>query len=86
MILFLPKIYTKSKKDSEDQQSIQSSATPVPGYQMGKKQNITINITNKSQEVSPFPSGDHKIAMKRRDNMTNTRHKKHKGSTKEVPP
>ena len=23
----------------------------------------TINITNKSQEVSPFPSGDHKAAM-----------------------
>ena len=26
---------------------------------------ITINITNKSQEVSPFPSGDHKAAMNR---------------------
>ena len=24
---------------------------------------ITINITNKSQEVSPFPSGDHTAAM-----------------------
>ena len=23
----------------------------------------TINITNKSQEVSPFPAGDHKAAM-----------------------
>ena len=27
---------------------------------------ITINITNKIQEVSPFPSGDHKTAMNRR--------------------
>ena len=35
---------------------------------------ITINITNKSQEVSPFPSGDHKAAMNRRESMTNTRH------------
>ena len=35
----------------------------------------TINITNKSQEVSPFPAGDHKAAMKRRKSMTFTRHK-----------
>ena len=33
---------------------------------------ITINITNKSQEVSPFPSGDHKAAMNRRQSMANT--------------
>ena len=26
----------KSKKDSNDQESIQSSTKPVPGYQMGK--------------------------------------------------
>ena len=25
----------------------------------------TINIINKSQEVSPFPAGDHKAAMNR---------------------
>ena len=36
---------------------------------------ITINITNMSQEVSPFLSGDHKVAMNRRESMTNTRHK-----------
>ena len=29
----------------------------------------TINITNKSQEVSPFPAGDHKAAMNRRKSM-----------------
>ena len=29
----------QSKKDSKDQELIQSSTTPVPGYQMGKKQN-----------------------------------------------
>ena len=36
---------------------------------------ITINITNKTQEVSPFPSGDHKAAMNKPESMTNTRHK-----------
>ena len=38
----------------------------------------TINITNKSQEGSPFPAGDQKAAMSRRESMRNTRHKKHK--------
>ena len=28
----------------------------------------------KSQEVSPFPSGDHKAAMNRHESMRNTRH------------
>ena len=36
---------------------------------------ITINITNKSQEVNPFPSGDHKAARNRPESMENTRHK-----------
>ena len=43
----------------------------------------TINI-NKSQEVSPFPAGDRKAAMNRRDCMRNTRQKTqmiHKRST-----
>ena len=40
-----------------------------------KSNKITINTTNKSQEVSPFPSGDHKAEMNRRESMTNTRHK-----------
>ena len=34
----------------------------------------TKNITYKSQEVSPFPAGDHKAAMNRRVSMANTRH------------
>ena len=28
-----------------------------------------------SQEVSPFPAGDHKAAMNRRENMTYMKHK-----------
>ena len=35
----------------------------------------TINITNKSQEVIPFPAGDHKAEMNRRKSMRNTRRK-----------
>ena len=38
----------------------------------------TTNVTNKSQEVSPFPAGDHKAAMDRRKSMRNTRRKKYK--------
>ena len=64
----------QSKKDGKDQEMIQSSTTPDPGYHMGKKQN-TINITNKGQEVSPFPAGDHKAAMNRRESIRNTRYK-----------
>ena len=43
------------------------------------------NITHKSQEVSPFPAGDHKAAMNRQDSMTGTKHKYQIGSTKEAP-
>ena len=31
-----------------------------------------LNITNKSPEVSPYPAGDHKAAMNRRESMKNT--------------
>ena len=35
----------------------------------------TININNKSQEVSPFPAGEHNASMNRRESMRNIRHK-----------
>ena len=50
------------------------STAPDPGYHTERNKN-TINITNKSQEVSPFLAGDHKAAMNRRESMTNTRQK-----------
>ena len=37
--------------------------------------NTHFNTTNESLEVSPFPLGDHKTAMNRREIMTNTRQK-----------
>ena len=45
----------------------------------------TINSTNKSQEVSPFPAGEHKAAMNRHENMRNTRHK-NTNDPQKVPP
>ena len=46
----------------------------LPRIQHGEVPKIRININNKSQEVSPFPAGDHKAAMNRRKSMRNTRH------------
>ena len=42
-----------SKKEGNDQESLQSSTTADPGYHW-ESDNEQINITNESQEVSPF--------------------------------
>ena len=44
----------QSKKEGKDQESIQSSTIPDPEYQW-EVTNSQLDITNKSQEVSPFP-------------------------------
>ena len=62
-----------SKKGGKDQESIQSSTTPDPGYQW-ESDKLTVDTTNESQEVSPFPAGDHKAQINRRAQ----RHSKHK--------
>ena len=54
----------------------------------GKVTNSQLDTTNESQEVSPFPAGDHKAHIHRRT-QRHSKHKteqKHKRSTKEVPP
>ena len=54
----------------------------------GKVTNSQLDTTNESQEVSPFPAGDHKAHRNRRA-QRHSKHKteqKHKRSTKEVPP
>ena len=54
----------------------------------GKVTNSQIDTTNESQEVSPFPAGDHKAHINRRA-QRHSKHKteqKYKRSTKEVPP
>ena len=53
----------------------------------GKVTNSQLDTTNESQEVSPFPAGDHKAHINRRTKAKQTQHrKKHKISTTEVPP
>ena len=54
----------------------------------GKVTNSHLDATNESQEVSPFPEGDHKAQINRRA-QRHSKHKteqKHKISTKEGPP
>ena len=53
----------------------------------GKVTNSQLDTTNESQEVSPFPAGDHTAHINRRaQRHRNLRQKKHKRSTKEIPP
>ena len=63
----------KSNKEGKDQESIQSSTTPDPGYQWKSNTSSQLEITNESQEVSPFPAGDHNATINRRAQ----KHKKH---------
>ena len=66
-------ILTQSKKGCKDQESIQSSTTPDPGYQW-ESDKLTEDTTNESQEVSPFPAGDHEAHINRHaQNIANTR-------------
>ena len=68
--------YKKSKSGCKDQESIQLSTTPDPGYQW-ESDKLTVDTTNESQEVSPFPAGDHKAHINRRaQNIANTRQNK----------
>ena len=65
-----------SKLGCKDQESIQSSTTPDPGYQR-ESDKLTEDTTNESQEVSPFPAGDHEAHINRRaQNIANTRQNK----------
>ena len=51
-----------------------------------KVTNLQLDTTNESQEVSPFPAGDHKVHINRRA-QRHSKHKTektHKRSTKEV--
>ena len=55
------------KEEGKDQESIQSSTTPDPGHHMGKRKNAGKHHIQESQEVSPFPTGDHNVAGNRHD-------------------
>ena len=46
---------TKSKKEGKDQESIQSSTTPCPGYQW-ESDNFTIRHHKRGPRGQPFPN------------------------------
>ena len=53
----------------------------------GKVTNTQLDTTNESQEASPFPAGDNKAHTNRcAQRLSKHKTKKHKRSTKEVPP
>ena len=52
----------ESTKGCKDQESIQSSTKPDPGYQW-ESDKVTVRHTDESQELSPFPAGNHKAQI-----------------------
>ena len=62
-----------SKKEGKDQESIQSSTTPDPGYQL-ESDIHTIRHNKREPRVSPYPAGDHKASI----NRCARKHNKHK--------
>ena len=50
----LPKGFHESKKEGKDQESLQSSTTPYPGYQW-KSKNFTIRHHKREPRGQPFP-------------------------------
>ena len=70
------KLEVSKVANCKDQESIQSSTTPDPEYQW-ESDKLTEDTTNESQEVSPFPAGDHEAHINRRaQNIANTRQNK----------
>ena len=55
------KLY-KSRKGGKDQESIQSSTTPDPGYHTSESDKNTIRHHKREpMGVIPFPAGDHRL-------------------------
>ena len=73
-LIVLPMFLCKVRKMTKVMK--RSNKAPHPTEDTTRESNKnTINITNKSQEVNPFPAGDHKAVNNRRESMRNTRHK-----------
>ena len=54
-MILLNSVYYKSKKRCKDQESIQSSTTPDPGYQW-ESDKLTVRHHNQEPRGQPFPS------------------------------
>ena len=63
----------KSKKGGKDQESIQSSTTPDPGYQWESDQ-LTVRHHKREPNSQPFPADDFKAHI----NSRAQRHSEHK--------
>ena len=63
----------KSKKEGKDQETIQSSTRPDPGYQW-ESTKLTFRHHKREPRGQPLPAGDHKASMNRRAR----KHNKHK--------
>ena len=71
LVIFLKKVIRLQRSGIDT-----INATPDPGYQW-ESDKLTEDTTNESQEVSPFPAGDHKAHINRRaQNIANTRQNK----------
>ena len=69
--------YFQGKYGCKDQESIQSIIPHLTQDTNGKGTNSYLDTTNESQEVGPFPAGDHKAQINRRtqrhkDNLQNS--------------
>ena len=56
---------TQSKEEVKDKESIQSNTTLTENSIWENNKNTRKHHTQESQEVSPFPAGDHKTARNR---------------------
>ena len=74
-----------SKKDGKAQERYNQVPQLTQDTRWESNKN-TIIITKKSQAVSPFPAGDHKAAMNRRESMKNTGHKNTNDQQQKLPP
>ena len=79
----LPNIFAnQNRQEGKDQELIQSSTAPFPGYHMGKLHIHKKNIAYRRAKKSAFQAGDYKATLHRQENIANT----NTISTKEVPP
>ena len=85
--LVFPALFIKASKGAKIRNRYNQVPHPTQDTN-GKVTNSQLDTKNASQEVSPFPAGDHKAHINRRA-QRHSKHKteqKHKRSTKEVPP
>ena len=70
VVLLRREISQQRNKKGKDQESIQSSTFPDPGYQW-EIEIFTIRHYKREPKVSPFPAGDHKASINRRTRKHN---------------